>query len=121
MIYDVCSLLENMLLTVSGALFIVDENFDKFPFKSMLIHKQYLYSESFLSGPLTWENKHGKKYGKAYLVGVVSYGMECANPNFPGVYARVTSAIRWIRKESRKRYRCTQLENYMIYPFDVLC
>ena len=29
-------------------------------------------------------------------VGIVSFGVECGNPNFPGVYARISEAYDWI-------------------------
>lgn len=35
------------------------------------------------------------------LVGVVSFGEECAKPGYPGVYARVASVRNWIEKQIR--------------------
>eukprot|EP00091_Calanus_sinicus_P001430 TRINITY_DN11413_c0_g1_i1.p1 TRINITY_DN11413_c0_g1~~TRINITY_DN11413_c0_g1_i1.p1 ORF type:complete len:102 (-),score=14.68 TRINITY_DN11413_c0_g1_i1:29-334(-) len=45
-------------------------------------------------GPLlTWEPGHYYS-----VIGVVSWGVGCADPDYPGVYARVTEVLPWIQK-----------------------
>jgi len=45
-------------------------------------------------GPLMYESN-----GRWYLNGVVSYGHECARDGFPGVYARISYYLPWIRNK----------------------
>ncbi|XP_023323582.1 transmembrane protease serine 9 [Eurytemora carolleeae] len=42
-------------------------------------------------GPMTVQVE-----GRSVLTGVVSWGLECARPQWPGVYSRVSSVIPWI-------------------------
>ena len=49
------------------------------------------------SGPLTFNDQ-----GRSTVVGVVSWGIGCATPGYPGVYGRVTEALDWINEELGK-------------------
>ena len=39
--------------------------------------------------------------GRWTLIGVVSYGINCSEPSYPGVYARVSSVLDWIYHETK--------------------
>ncbi|MPC49346.1 Chymotrypsinogen B [Portunus trituberculatus] len=47
-------------------------------------------------GPLTWKDGAGQYY----LVGVVSWGIGCADKHVPGVYAKVMRYTDWIQKKT---------------------
>ena len=53
-----------------------------------------MLSYLYFSGPLIHYDQ-----GRAVLVGVVSWGIGCGIPGFPGVYSRVTEALPWINKQ----------------------
>jgi len=46
-------------------------------------------------GPLTWWDK---ATDRVKLVGVVSQGVKCATPGYPGLYAKVSYVLDWIQK-----------------------
>ncbi|CAL4119171.1 unnamed protein product [Meganyctiphanes norvegica] len=45
--------------------------------------------------------------GRYTQVGIVSYGYGCAEPKYPGVYARVTTVLGWIRNITDHSGACT--------------
>ncbi|XP_023165803.2 proclotting enzyme isoform X2 [Drosophila hydei] len=48
-------------------------------------------------GPLMLPQLDGSIY-RYYLLGIVSFGYECAKPGFPGVYTRTSSYMNWIQQ-----------------------
>lgn len=49
-------------------------------------------------GPLMLPINEGGKF-PYYQIGVVSYGIGCARPNIPGVYANVQHYATWIKQQ----------------------
>ena len=44
--------------------------------------------------------------GRYTLIGVVSFGYECAHPDYPGVYARMTAVLDWIKEKTSTVETC---------------
>lgn len=53
-------------------------------------------------GPLVTEED-----GLFSIIGVVSWGYDCASNEYPGVYARVTSELDWIKTQSQSGVTCS--------------
>uniref|UniRef100_A0A0A9WVP2 Vitamin K-dependent protein C n=1 Tax=Lygus hesperus TaxID=30085 RepID=A0A0A9WVP2_LYGHE len=54
-------------------------------------------------GPLLVHNG-GEKYE---IVGIVSWGVGCGRPGYPGVYTRVTSYLNWVKKNIQDSCVCS--------------
>lgn len=51
--------------------------------------------------------------GKAVLTGVVSFGIGCALADYPGVYARTTAVLQWV-KDNMVRFSHSTKSMYVI-------
>ena len=43
----------------------------------------------------------------ATLVGIVSFGFDCADPNYPGIYTKIASYYDWIISNMKHEYNST--------------
>ncbi|CAL4121659.1 unnamed protein product, partial [Meganyctiphanes norvegica] len=53
-----------------------------------------------------------KEDGSYTVIGVVSWGYGCASKKYPGVYARVTSEVNWIKSQSQSAGICSRTKFY---------
>lgn len=67
--------------------------------------KDSCYGDS--GGPLLVE-----KNGRYVIAGIVSWGIDCGAYGYPGVYARVTSQLQWIRESIGDRGLCEVSSSY---------
>jgi secreted trypsin-like serine protease len=69
--------------------------------RSQLCAGNYQYTKDTCQGdsggPLMYQAN-----GQWIVSGVVSYGDECAKPNYPGVYTRVSYYVTWIQTMSSR-------------------
>ena len=64
----------------------------------MVFHNTTFIPQGDSGGPLQYLDEENGRY---YLSGVVSFGLECARPNFPGVYTKVESFLPFIKRIAR--------------------
>ena len=55
-------------------------------------HADACHSDS--GGPITMENTGTKKH---VLVGIVSWGVDCGNPNHYGIYVKLYNFLSWVQ------------------------
>jgi len=55
-------------------------------------------------GPLTWRSTATKN--KAFVVGIVSYGMICGYMTYPAVFTRTTDYVNWILSNTNTGQFC---------------
>nr|XP_053605955.1 uncharacterized protein LOC128672684 [Plodia interpunctella] len=58
-------------------------------------------------GPL-FATHDKSKNRKWYQVGIVSWGIDCAKPDYPGVYTVVSKYVKWIKQQSREGMYCAE-------------
>jgi len=58
-------------------------------------------------GPLMARRRGGASNGddQWVIVGITSFGIGCNDPKFPGVYAKVTPHLKWIKKKLKQNNR----------------
>lgn len=60
---------------------------------------KFICSTGDSGGPLMLQqNLENQENVYFILIGIVSYGYECAKDDFPGVYTRVSSFLPWIQQ-----------------------
>lgn len=60
----------------------------------MLLNENDYCFTNWLGGPLLCRDSNDRE--RYFVAGIVSWGVKCANPKLPGVYANVLKYIPWI-------------------------
>jgi len=63
-------------------------------------YELFIFFKGDSGGPLLCQDKEDKD--RWFVGGIVSWGIKCAHPKLPGVYAYVPKYVTWIQKEMSK-------------------